>query len=83
MDPEQYDPELDSNGELPVRPKVTLYALLVVVFLFLLLLKRAKVLAWSWWWISLPLWILPTGYGLRSIITWVSKFVPQNRIRKR
>ncbi|MVM35514.1 hypothetical protein GO755_36170 [Spirosoma sp. HMF4905] len=46
----------------------TLYSTLFVVFLFLVLLKQTHVLAWSWWWISLPLWLVPTGGGLLLIV---------------
>lgn len=68
-EPDDYDPELDSHQELPVRPKVTAFAILVVVFFMLALLKQADILDLSWWWISLPLWIVHAGVFLLAFGT--------------
>ncbi|MVM35011.1 hypothetical protein GO755_33600 [Spirosoma sp. HMF4905] len=65
---ESYDPELDPPRKLPVNPKVRLSAVLIVMFLFLALFKLVDGLALSWWWISLPLWLIPIGWGRNYLI---------------
>ncbi|WP_220472596.1 hypothetical protein [Spirosoma foliorum] len=66
--PEIYDQELDPVPELPVRPLVTIYAVLVAISFLLLVLKQTGQIDWAWWWISLPLWLAPIGFMFLALI---------------
>ncbi|MVM35010.1 hypothetical protein GO755_33595 [Spirosoma sp. HMF4905] len=62
-----YDAKRPARQEQPTRSKVGLSTALISAFFVLVLFKQTQVLDWSWWWVSLPLWLMPAGYGLLII----------------
>ena len=50
-----------------------------LLFLVFLTLKLTNVINWSWWWITAPLWIIPSaiiiGIGLLVVVAFIIEMI--------
>ncbi|MVM28498.1 hypothetical protein GO755_00540 [Spirosoma sp. HMF4905] len=80
-----YTIDLHRDKQVPKPRRVKLSSILFGVFLILVLVKQLHVLEVSWWWICLPIYLIPAGYGLLIIVIfliWLGQEL-QHRLRIR
>ena len=50
-----------------------------LLFLVFLTLKLTNVINWSWWWVTAPLWIIPSaiiiGIGLLVVVAFIIEMI--------
>ena len=50
-----------------------------LLFLVFLTLKLTNVINWSWWWVTAPLWIIPSaiiiGIALLSVVAFIIEMI--------
>ena len=53
-----------------------------LLFLVFLTLKLTNVINWSWWWITAPLWIIPSAIIIGIVLLAVVAFVIEMMLSK-
>ena len=57
-----------------------------LLFLVFLTLKLTNVINWSWWWITAPLWIIPSaiiiGIGLLVVVAFIIEMILKKKKKK-
>ena len=51
----------------------------MILFIVFLVLKLTNVINWSWWWVTAPLWIIPSaiiiGIALLSVVAFIIEMI--------
>ena len=57
-----------------------------LLFLVFLTLKLTNVINWSWWWVTAPLWIIPSaiiiGIGLLVVVAFIIEMMISKNKKK-
>ena len=54
-----------------------------LLFLVFLTLKLTNVINWSWWWITAPLWIIPSSIIIGIVLLAVVAFIIEMILKKK
>ena len=54
-----------------------------LLFLVFLTLKLTNVINWSWWWITAPLWIIPSAIIIGIVLLAVVAFIIEMILKKK
>ena len=54
-----------------------------LLFLVFLTLKLTNVINWSWWWVTAPLWIIPSAIIIGIVLLAVVAFIIEMILKKK